>query len=337
MTKISSPWSVINILALGVIFLVNGCSDSLVGNERLPTITEGKALRTALHTPTASTSIITHSPFTKTTTPTVTPTMRLTFTPTVTKVPTLQPTLAAQALLALFANNGNCQLPCWWGIVPGQTSWQEVRNRLSPIGKLIVTSSGDFERYDYSFYAPKGVDPAGWGYFEVDLWLKDGIVSFIFLSLSFVQENIDYSLSGILTTFGEPEEIWISLLPESPRHPYYYYGITLFYPSKGVSVSYTRDAVSNSHVFTLCPQEFRPARPLPYVELWSPSTKVDFFEIREKLQGGLVNELPEGYFLMRDLTDQFDEGDFYQTYIQRHTRTCIKILKAKLLALWELP
>ena len=45
-------------------------------------------------------------------------------------------------------SNGNCRLPCWWSIVPGQTDWVSAEAFLSPLSLQVVP----FERDEYTYY-----------------------------------------------------------------------------------------------------------------------------------------------------------------------------------------
>ena len=45
--------------------------------------------------------------------------------PTYTPFSTLSPSGSISLVLELLQNNPSCLLPCWWGITPGETSWQD--------------------------------------------------------------------------------------------------------------------------------------------------------------------------------------------------------------------
>ncbi len=66
-------------------------------------------------------------------TATIVPTLP-TSTPTV--IPTLLAEDARQRLLDLLANNGECRLPCLWGITPGKSIYLEARSILVPLSSI---------------------------------------------------------------------------------------------------------------------------------------------------------------------------------------------------------
>ena len=75
---------------------------------------------------------------TETMPPTLMPTAASTPTPafTPTTIPTLPAEDARKRLLELLATNGDCRLPCLWGIVPGKSANQEARNILMPLSSI---------------------------------------------------------------------------------------------------------------------------------------------------------------------------------------------------------
>lgn len=97
----------------------------------------------SVNTSTSSTSTPQIYTATPSRTPTKTPTITATVTiePMPTPLPTLNSREASLAVQKLLLENGNCQLPCWWGIVPGKTSWENTRKFLSPFASSFFESS----------------------------------------------------------------------------------------------------------------------------------------------------------------------------------------------------
>ena len=61
--------------------------------------------------------------------PTLVPTLALTN--TFTSIPTLSPEDAHTRLRALLNDSTSCRLPCWLGITPGQSTWQDANEQLA--------------------------------------------------------------------------------------------------------------------------------------------------------------------------------------------------------------
>jgi hypothetical protein len=209
---------------------------------------------------------------------TATPTEALTYTPTsaptaVSKnppstIPTLPEGQAKDQLLDLLANNGECQLPCLWGITPGKTTNLEARAILLPLSAIsILTHLADD--------SPDGI----WMIYHENelrtsiklnyLFGSDGVISRIvfkagetkevpdgFLpiydSKTFGEQLHPYMLSGILSEFGRPASVIIQtsgeLITGSGG-----FEILLIYPEQGIFVHYTTQMEADGTNARGCP------------------------------------------------------------------------------------
>ncbi len=93
--------------------------------------------------------------------------------PTDREVPTLSVEHARVRLVELLANNGGCQLPCFWGITPGETTAQQARNILAPLSSLS----------DYNAFHPKSGKILNYG-------LKENQMLDVFISYLEDQYNV---------------------------------------------------------------------------------------------------------------------------------------------------
>jgi hypothetical protein len=73
---------------------------------------------------------MTPTPFPFTGAPSLVPTPFVTQTP----IPTITTDELSVAVRNLMETNGNCDLPCWWGIIPGKSSATELRRLLTNLG-----------------------------------------------------------------------------------------------------------------------------------------------------------------------------------------------------------
>ena len=129
-------------LLLSLFLVTTGCSNRavLITLQTTPTIVAS----TPVSTLTPTKPLLT---LTRISTPTLTP--LLTNTPTSKPTPTRFPPEQAELMvLDLLENNGGCLLPCWWGIVPGQTTWEEAHDLLMPItfDYIYIESPGGFTK-----------------------------------------------------------------------------------------------------------------------------------------------------------------------------------------------
>ena len=111
------------ILILVVVLLV-GCTAQMIPYTSTATASTGITFTPLPDVKPSETATLTHTP---TNTPTLIPT--LTWTP----LPTLSAEAAHAKIKELLKTNGGCELPCWWGIIPGKTAWPEALHFLTPI------------------------------------------------------------------------------------------------------------------------------------------------------------------------------------------------------------
>lgn len=223
-----------------------------------------------------STLTITSISYTKTLAPTLTLTPVSTYTPVA--APTLSVEHARARLLELLANNGNCRLPCLWGITPGKSSYQEAQAVLVPLTSISNRTSFRSESGTISpLYAEDNLGlftDAGFlstnhvvnhlvldAREEKQMITTNGIFGNggIFDSTTFGKRIEYYSLAHVLSEQGIPDSVIIATtgsrqIPVAAGGFY----IALFYPDQGIWVKYTtsmhlagnivRGCLENAHV-----------------------------------------------------------------------------------------
>ncbi len=89
-------------------------------------------------TPSTISTVETLSLSTVTPKPTTTPVPSPTSLPTSTVGPTAIPTVPSEEILNSLRTNGGCLLPCWWSILPGETTIEMVRSFTERFGNSVV-------------------------------------------------------------------------------------------------------------------------------------------------------------------------------------------------------
>jgi hypothetical protein len=164
-----------------------------------------------------------------------------TATPTITPLPTLSIVEEGDFLSMLMANNGGCDLPCWWGVVPGETTSQEGRDMFVSLG--VDDWSVAFD----NTYATMGL-----GYpiqnnlhsrdVTVRFELKNDVIQYIRMEAAYKHEDSrtifrqdwsHYKLSAILDRYGVPSHVRLFHIPNSP-----YYQLGVSYISLGIEIRY---------------------------------------------------------------------------------------------------
>ena len=217
------------VVLLGCILFLVGCNP-----------VEMQASKTAADFPSPSQT----NTMTRTTTPflTTTPTLTATIEPssTKTKSPTLtpswtpRPTLpldeAIETVQELIRTNGGCEFPCWWGLVPGETTWWEAEAFLKPLAySTFRWRDPPKGRIGYTFSLPLTEEPNWYNDLEVKL-LYDAETKII----EIIRSGLRQSFQPFIEQLGVPTEIYIYAYDVYGTAGYYQ--IYFYYPYLGVMV-----------------------------------------------------------------------------------------------------
>lgn len=174
----------------------------------------------------------THTPIPDTPTPTAIP---LTDTPMPQPTATLTNEQISENLTKLMMKNAGCQLPCWWGIMPGETPLDLARENLATLGASIVGSSS----------LSMGV--VDWGLF-MEFEVSDSIVQSMNISSGYNNSGrIDrdkytngwqpFQFMAVLERYGIPTRVFV-YYPFTADHSVPAYHLLVFYEELGIEIDY---------------------------------------------------------------------------------------------------
>ena len=223
-----------------------------------------------------------------------------------TATPLPQPTLDATARIALLREmlrtNGGCELPCWWGVVPGKTTAEARLTQFRGYGGSHFVVPHPTLEYDYSV--------------AEDFDVKDGIVrgisvgggtaNYVYSSV-FAADWQRYTLRQMLTRHGKPSAVSLQVavlcMEGGCGDPIY--RLFVVFDHAGIAVSYYGSAKDTDPV-KICPNPDNihaisldlqaPDDPRPILEL----------EHLDPLELPLIRSLPEVSTLTLD--------SFYETF-----------------------
>lgn len=204
-------------LLIGAIYLA-GCTAS--GPLPSPTTNINE-------TATPEPSLIPSSTSTPTPTRTATPTATATHKP----LPTLPLPEAIEKMQELLEMNGGCAFPCWWGITPGKTTWNEVLDTLQPIAWRMSSLKNHpvyKDKVTREFYFAMDDQPTLMNSLMVIFVLKKET-----MEIEWIVSGQSYDLEKLLLNYGIPEEIWITANGIPVTGPVDY-TVHLFYSDKGI-------------------------------------------------------------------------------------------------------
>lgn len=295
--KSTSPWPLVIVLQL--MFLV-GCN-----------VPAGTA--TALRT--AQSTVVTITP----------PKLEASTMPSLPTEPPTFPTLTAEGKRALIvdmlSNNSQCDLPCWWIITPGQTSWQTVRDRFSTFGYVPIDRSLSTDTVAHGAV----LDMPHLAYlFDYRVTLKfveqKGIVQSVEImsevfggtaSARFARDWQRYSIDQVLNRYGVPSQVQLQLAPPIEPGAPPGYALTIVYEDRGFWIRYQGPATFDGTMVRACPS-FAEVEYL-VLRLQSPAAKTPVFRPD-----------PDGYDRSLEEATGMSLKTFYDRFKDEGAQTCLE-------------
>ena len=240
------------IYAVLLIFLLAGCSS----NQTLPP-TVIPSLGPASNLLPTEASL----PATETSTPTSTPPPVITSPPLWTPFPTLSSTEAEEKLRFWIPGQFDCLLPCWGGITPGVTTWQEARQVIEQISGFVTVNIS--ENISCEFGACNGI---AWSLYPNTLaegvfyaTLPENKIHLININ---IQNEGNSQKINLLREIGLQEAFkWYGLPPiflltvETDQDQNRFMKLVLVYPERQSIIRYTKPAELVDGQVTNCGQD----------------------------------------------------------------------------------
>lgn len=278
------------LLSIFSIVLLIGCGSSDTGNLNNPSTTQ-TITKTAMNTPWSN---LKPSP---------------TGTPSEIPLFTLSQQEVGQILLELYETNGGCEMPCWWGIVPGETSWETALELLSPIGEFgepFIYEKGSV--YRIFIDVPEGFEP--FPPFSVSLETKDHVVvQRITVVDNTTKSYNDYKLSDYLALLGKPDQVYVEVHFD---HVFF----SLIYLEKGL-ILYNQEIKNEllKHTeFFSCPQ---------YSDDWYWNVRNPKTVLMEDLVEAVADPRWPNTFPLEEVSE-ITPQEFYELYLDPDTTVCME-------------
>jgi hypothetical protein len=291
---------------------VTACQTSPVA-EDMPTpsaVVVVDQLATATPTPVKTATLTPTVTSTHTATPTATETNTPTLTPT--PVSTLPPLAALAVVEDLLTYNAYCRLPCWWGAIPGQTTWQEIEGLLISLSARIVDWDNDVQIV-YIPHVPEGLTGSSLG-MQISYKRAQSIIQHITVTGANMPP---YYLQPILATHGPPDEVWIQAMPYTPTGEVMF-RIALLYLEQGFSAHIvTRmTSIEDAQVIGCFSADAWQGTSL---FLWIPGKYTAFPTI---VREGRFGQEASSYLPLQEATGM-DVATFYNNYKEPEAQNCV--------------
>ncbi len=312
---------------IAILLILNSCASIRPSNGRnvavpnlapifTPTLHAIRQVPTETNTAVPSTATLSPlPPVTLTPPPTYTPALS----PTWTVAPTLSRQEARALVQDLLENNGGCRLPCWWGIVPGQTDWNTARHFLETfVTNIEQGGEGQMMKNGVPVYVTNyGISYEGdiKGGFLIDI--EGEIVAGFETGWDRTQKR--YHLQRLLTDYGPPDEIFVGAQRYSSTGdppPFY---ILLNYKDENFLANYEMDRKLIGEKLAGCPQLINPV-----LWLWSPDEKWTPDEIYGVVYGDTIPGAPKHPLLSLKEATGMDIVTFTAIFKDPASKDCIE-------------
>jgi len=247
--------------------------------------------------------------------------------------PTLSPGQIEQEISRFYFDNGGCELPCFLGIVPGQTTIQQIETRFSELGRFSDDTRPSEKLNNLvvtiiAFPAPPEIDSESWAF---SIITKNDVVEGITVSSTYIKQTSIPTISNMLSIFGKPEELWIAVMPYMSGYDVdTAYEIALFYPTKGIlimgsGIAHILAEMERGVKVSICPHQIIETidmvRHYPFtIHLWSPENKMSFTELNDlHLLGHPL------YSLFNTFESSITSDEFYETYVNPSATQCFEL------------
>lgn len=215
----------------------------------------------------------------------------------------------------LLQTNGGCELPCWLGIVPGETHWDEAERFLSSLSLGIDLIKDEtttevngisIRRREFHIY----VDTGDATTYRFRLLTRDNLVTGIRVSSPLT--NYHFLLKDLLSNQGVPDKIFIftrSNVMEPPTP----FNLILFYQEQRFLAAYSTLVYKENEQITACLDDVGPG--------------LIIFPEKNDLSDQLIAEIfigpdPIGVLSVDDALGM-SPADFYETYRNSETSCLI--------------
>jgi hypothetical protein len=254
----------------------------------------------------------------------------------------LSPDAEDALLVDRLANNGGCELPCWWGITPGVTLWEDAQKQFLDYGESVTSWSWDADEWGMGhktgLLGRRESYPFDYVVEHV-FYERDGIVSLIgaqghvpgwpahewSLSPRFAEDWDRYTLDRVLDRFGKPSQVLLHYWGdfEAP------FGVAVLYEDRGVLVEYMglargeekEDGYGFDSV-VLCPTKDR----ITDINVWlkSPEAETSLSDVFVSFGGGHLGLLPYRSTPSLEEATGMSLDTFYTTYVDSGADACLE-------------
>jgi hypothetical protein len=238
-------------------------------------------------------------------------------TATITPLPTL-PVEEKNTKLIELSSLENCHLPCWFGITPGETSWDTANQILAPLSRSSrIYFDQNRIKSIMHFDLPDEVSDYG---MRIEIEAFEGVIKHMGV---FASIKPQFNIRDFLLEYGAPGQVWLWTMSSPPEFPRPFY-VFLFYPDRGILLWFITDEVGDRDIVNWdicikgCLTDVNPGR-----YLFIPNEYSSFMEVVEIFSFASETQLEYRPFKIMEETTDWDIDSFYDYFTQPDSDFCI--------------
>lgn len=255
-----------------------------------------------------------------------------------TALPTLSEAEVKAKVLNLLENNGDCRLPCIWGLTPGITTTAERQNILASYGELsdpdFSISGSESSENSGGFGIAVTKDnvrtAVGLSYYETDnlieilslgafLPLQDE--KYVFGDDDYLGLMKYYSLPQLLSNYGLPSEVLVIAFPYDVflKADYEPFSLVVIYSDLGIMAEYISTTQTDGDMARGCPGQ-------GYITIrtWDVKKNIPIKKIASIRSGEGMSETAYDYFVPIQNATSMSVEDFYSSFKEPNNQ-CIEV------------
>ena len=217
-------------IALWITALIAACSPLVPTNE----VRVAETISPTQKIVPSETNTLAQLPF-----PTATIFIHPTITSTWTPLPTLTTNEADKLFLTWLQGSVDCLFPCWAGITPGETRWEEAIHQLAPVLELHIWKDvlrcrfGECKNFTWQREINNNLFSGG-------MYNRENIIYSIFMEGDQLPKEL--SLQEVFKKYGIPENIFIITSPRGLAGDPPMFFLFMFYPRNKFVIEYRWEA-----------------------------------------------------------------------------------------------
>jgi len=221
----------------------------------------------------------------------------------------------------LLLTNRGCSLPCWWGITPGKTTWDEARQFLLTFAVIEPDSTGsvtiDGQTYPVqAYHVDYAIDEDVRG--GANLAVRGGLVTGILVGKTSTAQA--FTLRDLLRGYGPPAKVLVNTYsvpgPSPDPQGLLPFRMVVLYGPPSFMAFYDMEGTLSGGTVIGCPGETA-----PWIRSWSEDQVANWTD--ERIQEVVMGPDSSALRPIEEVTS-WDVAQFYSVFTSDNSNVCVE-------------